>query len=156
MSDSLWPYGLQYASLLCPPMSPRVCSNSCPLNWWCYLTILSSVTLFSFCLQSFLAPGSVLVSWLFTSGSQSIGASASALVLQKKIQSWFPLGLTGLIPLLSKGPSRVFSNTTAQKHQFFIVQPSLWSDSYVQWPLYVIYNGYWKNHSFDNSTLSAK
>ena len=94
MSDSLWPHGLLPISLLCPPPYPRVCSNSCPLSWWCYLTIPSSVAPFSSCPQSFPASGSLLMSWLFTSGSQSIGASASVSVLPMNIQSWFPLGLT--------------------------------------------------------------
>ena len=97
MSDSLWPHGLQHDRLPCPSLSPGVCSNSCPLSWWCYLTISSSATLFSFCLQSFPASGSFTMSQLFTSGGQSIGASAS--VLPMNIQNWFPLGLTGLIIL---------------------------------------------------------
>ena len=103
-----------------------VCSNSCPLSWWCNLTISSSVTPFS-CPQSFPASGSFPVSWLFASGGQSIDASAS--VLPMNIQGWFPLGLTSLISLLSKGLSRVFSNTTVWKHQFFSAHPSLWSSS---------------------------
>ena len=114
---SLWPYGLQHARLPCPSPSPRVCSNSCPLSQWYYLTISSSVIPFSSCLQSYPVSGSFLMSWLFASGGQSIGASASALVLPMNIQDWFPLGLTGLISLQSKGFSRVFSNTTVQKHQ---------------------------------------
>ena len=97
----------------------QVCSNSCPLSWWYYLTISSSVAPFFFCLQSFLAIGSFLICWLFTSGGQSIGASASASVLPMNIPEWFPLGFTGLISRQSKGLSRVFSSTTIQKHQFF-------------------------------------
>ena len=116
------------ARLPCPSLSPRVCSDSCPLSWWCYLTILSSAALF-FCLQSFPASGSFPVSQLFSSGDDSIGASAS--VLPVNIQGWFPLGLTGLISLLYKGLSRVFSRTTIQRHQFFGTQPSLWSNSHV-------------------------
>ena len=107
-----------------PSLSPEVCSNSCPLSWWCHPTISSSVILFSSCLQSSPASGSFPVSQFFTSGAQSIGASASASALPMNIQDWFPLGLTGLISLQSKGPSRVFS-TTVQKHQFFSAQPSL-------------------------------
>ena len=107
------------------PLSPRVCSNSCPLSWWCYLTISSSAALFSFCLQSFPASGSCPVSQLFSSGGQNIGAVASALVLPMTIHGWFLLGLTGLIPLQSKGLSRIFSNTTVQRHQFFGTQLSL-------------------------------
>ena len=118
MSNSLRPHGLQHASLPCPSPPPRLCTNS--LSWWCHPTISFSVTLFSSCLQSFLASGSFPVSLLFTSGGQSIGASASASVHQMNIQGWFPLGLTGLISLLSKGISRVFSNTTVQKRQFFM------------------------------------
>ena len=117
------------ASLVCPSLSPWVCSNSCPLSQWCYPTILFSVTLLSSCHQSFPASGSFPISWLFTSGGQSIGASAS--VLPMNIQGWFPLGLTGLISVLSKGLSRVFSSTTIWKHQLFSAQPSLWSNSHI-------------------------
>ena len=95
------------------------CSNLCPLSRWCHPTISSSVVPFSSCLQSFPVSGSFLMSWLFISGGQSIGASASASIFPKNIQDWFPLGLTGLISLQSKGLSRVFSSTTVQKHQFF-------------------------------------
>ena len=126
VSNSLWPHGLQHTRLPCSP-SPGVCSNSCPLSQWCQTTISSSVVPFSSCLQSFPVSGSFLKSQLFTSGGQSIGASASASVLQMNVQGWFPLGWTGLISLLSKGLSRVFSNSTVQKHQFFGAQPSLWS-----------------------------
>ena len=129
--QTLWPHrhahGLQHARLFCFPLSPGVCSNSCPLSRRWYLTLSSSATLFSFCLQSFPASGSFPMNQLFISGSQSIGASAS--VLPMNIQDWFPLGLTGLISLLSKGLSRVFSNTKVQNNQFFIAQP-LWSDSH--------------------------
>ena len=111
--------------------SPRVCSNSCPLSWWCYLTISPSATLFSFYLQSFPASGSFPMSWLFPSGSQSIRASASASVLPVNIQGWFPLRLTGLISLQSKGFSRVFSSTTIWMHQFFGAQPALWYNSHI-------------------------
>ena len=125
MSRSLQPNGLQHTRLLCPLLSPGVCSNSCPLSRWCYLTISSSAIPFFSCLQSFPVSGSLPMNWLFASGVQSIGASAS--VLPMNIQGWFPLGLTGLISLQSKGLSRVFSNTTVQKHQFFF-RPSLWSN----------------------------
>ena len=134
MSDSLQPHGLQHARLPCLSLSPRVGSDSCPLSQWCHQTNSSSVTHFSSCPQSFPAAGSFPVSWLFTSGGLSTGASAS--VLPMNIQSWFPLGLTGLISLLSKGLSRVFSTTTIQKHQFFSAQPSLGSNSHTHtWPL---------------------
>ena len=123
--DSLQPHGLQHTRLPCPSLSPGVCSNSCPLNWWCYLSISSSVVPFSSCLQSFPPSWSFKMSQFFTSGGQSIGVSASASVLPKNIQDWFSLGWTGWIFLQSKGLSRVFSNTTVQKHQFFGTQLSL-------------------------------
>ena len=134
MSDSLQPHGLQRNSLPCPSPTPGVCSNSCPLNRWCHPTISSSVVPFSSCLQSFPASGSFPMSQFLASGGQSIGASASAsaLVLPMNIQDWFSLGLTGLISLQSKGLLRVFSNTTAQKYQFFSAWLSLWSNSMVQ------------------------
>ena len=116
------------------------------LSQWCYLTISSSAALFSFCLQSFPASGYFPVSQLFPSGGQSTGASASPSDLPMNIQGWFPLGLTGLISLLSRGLSRVFSSTTIQKHKFFGTWPSLW-------PNYHICICYWKNHSFDNMDL---
>ena len=112
-------------------LPPRVCSNSCPLSQWCYLTMSSSVTLFSSCPQSFPASGSFPNSWLYPSGGQSIRASAAASVLPMNIQGWFSLGLTGLISLLFKGLTRVFSNSTVQKHQFFGSQFSLWSKSHI-------------------------
>ena len=109
----------------------RACSNSCPSNWWCHPTISSSGVPFSSCLQSFPASGAFQMSPFFTSGVQSIGVSASASVLSMNIQGWFPLRLTGLIFLQFKGLSRVSSNTTVQKHQFFSAQPSLWSNSHI-------------------------
>ena len=125
MSDSLWPHGLQDARLPCPSPTSRARSNSCPSIQWCHPTISSSVVPFSSCLQSFPALGSFSMSQFFSSGGQSIGASASASVLPMNIQDWFPLELTGLIPFQSKGLSRVFSNTTVQKHQCFSAQLSL-------------------------------
>ena len=119
VSDTLWPHGLQHVTLTCLSPTPRAYSNSHPLCWWCHPTISSSVIPFSSCLQSFPASGSFQVSQLFVSGGQSIGVSTSTSVLPMNIQDWFPLGLTGLISLQSKGFSRVFSNTTVQKHQFF-------------------------------------
>ena len=116
MSDSLWPHGLQHARLPCLSPTPGVCSNSCPLSRWCHPTISSSVVPLSSCLQSFPASGSFPVSQFFTSGGQSIGVLASVLVLPVNIQDWFPLGLTDLISLQSKGLSRVFSRITIQKH----------------------------------------
>ena len=128
---TLWPHELQHSRLPYPSPTPRAYSNSCPLSRWCHPTISSSVVPFSFCPQSFPALGSFPVSQLFTSSGQSTGASASASVLPVNIQGWFPLGLTGLISLMSKGLSRVFSNTTVQKYQFLNAQPSLWSNSHV-------------------------
>ena len=124
MSDSLWPHELPHSRPSCPSPTLRVYSNSCPLSRWCHPTILSSVVSFSSRLQSFPASGSFQISQLFASGGQSIGVSASASVLPVNIQDWFPLRLTGLISLQSKALSRVFSNTTVQKHQFFGAQPS--------------------------------
>ena len=125
VSDSLWPHESQHARPPCPSPTPGVHSVSRPSSWWCHPAISSSVIPFSSCPQSFPALGSFPMSQLLTSGGQSIGVSASALVLAMNIQSWFPLGLTGLITLLSKGLSRVFFNTTVQKHQFFSTQLSL-------------------------------
>ena len=129
VSDYLQPHGLQYASLPCPSSTPGVYPNSCPLSRWCHPTISSSVILFSSRPQSFPASGSFQMSHLFASGGQSIGSSASTSVLLMNTQDWSPLGWTGWITLQSKGLSRVFSNTTVQKHQFFGAQLSLWSNS---------------------------
>ena len=125
VADSLRPHGLQHARLPCPSPTPGVYSSSRPLSWWCHPIILSCVVPFSSCPQSFPASGSFPVSQFFTSSGQSIGVSASALALPMNIQDWFPLGWTGWISLHSKGLSRVFSNTTVQKHQFFSAQLSL-------------------------------
>ena len=129
MSNSLWPHGLQHIRLPCPFLSLRVCSYLCPLNQWYHPTILSSVAPFSPCPQSFPSSGSFLVSQLFASSGQSIG-SASVSVLSMNIQGWFPLRLAGLISLLSKGLSRIFSSITIWKHQFFSPHPSLWSSHF--------------------------
>ena len=125
LSDSLQPHGPQQARPPCPSPTPGVHPNSCPSSRWCHPTISSSLVPFSFCLQSFPASESFQMSQLFTSGGQSIGVSASASFLPMNIQDWFPLGLTGWISLQSEGLSRVFSNTTVQKHQFFCTQLSL-------------------------------
>ena len=158
MSDYLQPHWLQQARLLCLPLSRRVCSNSCPLGQSidansCPLVLSNHIIL---CYPLPLLP-SVFpsirvfpVSQLFTSGGQSIGVSASAGVLQRNIQGWHPLGLTGLISLLSKGLSRVFSSTTIQMYQFFGAQPSLWSSSHIHtWLLE-------KPYLWLDSPLSAK
>ena len=118
----LWPHGLQEARPPCPSPTPRVYPNLCLLSWWCNPTISSSVIHVSCHLQSFPASGSFQMRQFFTSGGQSIGVSASASVLPMNIQDWFPLGWTSWISLLSKGLSRVFSNTIVQKHQFFGAQ----------------------------------
>ena len=147
MSNSLWPHGLQHARLPGPSLSPGVCSNSCPLSQWCHPTISLSAAPFPLSLQYFPASWSFPVSWLFISGDQSIGASASASVLLMNIQGWFPLGLISLISLLSNRLSRVFSSTTVQKHQFG-TQPFLWSNSHIH-----TWHDYWKNHGFDYTDL---
>ena len=121
---------LQYARLPCPSPNAGACSNSCPSSRWWHPTISPSVDSFSSCLQSFPASGSFQMGLFFASGGQSIGVSASASVLSMNIQDWFPLGWTDLIPC-SKGLSRVFSNTTVQKHQFFGTQLSSQSHSHV-------------------------
>ena len=123
VSSFLQPHGLQHTSLLCPLPTLEACV--CLWSWWCHPTISSSVIPFSSCLQSFPASGSFPMSQFFASGGQSIGVSASASVLPMIIQGWFPLGLTGLVSLQSTGLSRVFSNSTVQKHQFFGTQLSL-------------------------------
>ena len=131
MFDSLRPHGLQHARLPCPSPTPKVYSDSCPSSWWCHPTISSSVIPFSSCLQSFPASGSFPMSQFFSWGGQSIGVSASASILPMNIQDWSPLGWTDWISLQSKGLSRVFSNTTVQKHQFFSSQLSVWSNSHI-------------------------
>ena len=119
MSNSLRPHGLQYDRLTCASQTPRACSNSWPWSRWCHPTSSSSLVPFSSCLQSLPESGSFPMSQFFTTGGQSIGASASASVLAVNIQDWFSLRWTGLISLQSKGLSKVFSNTTVQKHQMF-------------------------------------
>ena len=142
MSDSLWPHELQHSRFPCPLLSPKVCSNSCPLSWWRHPTILSFVVPFFSCVQSFPALGSFPISWLFTADDQNIGASASAAVLPMNIHE-FPLGLTGLIPLLSEGLSRVFSKIMVQKHQFLALS------LHVHVQIFTSICDYWENHSFD-------
>ena len=123
------PHILHHARPPCSSPSLGACSNSYPLSQWCHPTISFSVILFSSCLQSFPASGSFLISQLFTSGGQNIEAASS--VLPVNIQGWFPLGLSDLISFQPKGLSRVFSNTMVQKHQFFVIQPSLWSNCHI-------------------------
>ena len=122
MSDSLRPHELQHSRPPCPTPTPRAHPNSCPLSRWCHPTLSSSVIPFSSCPQSYPASGSFPMSQLFTSGGQSIGVSASISNIPMNTQDWYPLGWTGWMSLQSKGLSRVFSNTTVQKHQFFVTQ----------------------------------
>ena len=133
MSNSLRPYdcGLQHTRLPCSSLSSGVCSNSCPSSWWCHPTNSSSVVPFSHCPLSFLASESFPMSNPFAWGGQTIGVSASTSVLPVNIQDSFPLGWTGWVSLQSKGLSRAFSNTTVQKHQFFSIQLSLYSNSHI-------------------------
>ena len=136
VSDSLRPHELQHTRPPCPSPTPGDYSNSCPLSRWCHPTISSSVVPFSSCPQSFPASGSFPMSQLFAWGCQSIGVSASTSVLPKNTQDWSPLGWTSWISLQSKGFSRVFSNTTVQKHQCFGTQLSSQSNSHIHiWPL---------------------
>ena len=146
MPNSLRPHGLQHMRLPCPLPSPGACSNSCPSSQWCHPTISSSVFAFFSCLQSFPALGSFLKSQYFTSGGQSTGASASALLLPINIQGWFSLGLTGLIPLQSKGFSR-----SSPTPQFKSINSSVLFLLYG--PTLTFICDYWKNHSFDYMDL---
>ena len=136
VSNSLWPHELQHARPPCPSPTPGVYPNSCPSSWCCHPAISSSVVPFSSCPQSLPASGSFPVSQLFVWGGQIIGVSASASVLPMNTQDWSLLGWTGWISLQSKGLSKVFSNTTVQKHQFFGAQLSSQSNSHIHtWPL---------------------
>ena len=149
MFNSLQPQGLYHTRLPCTSLSPGVCSDSCPLSQWCYLTISPSATPFSICLQSFPASGSFPMSWLFTSGGQSIGASASASILPMNIQGWFPLRLTGLISLLSRD-SQEFSPAPQfeSNHSFAL--------SLLHGPTLTFIHDYWKNHNFDYMDFVGK
>ena len=142
MSDSLWPHEPQHARPPCPSPTPRVHPNPCPSSRWCHPTILSSVILYSSCPQSFPVSGSLEMSQLFASGGQNIGVSASISVLPMNTQDWFPLGCTGWISLQSKGLSRVFPNTTVQKHHSSVL-------SFLYSPTLTSIHDYWKNHSLD-------
>ena len=141
MSDSLRPHGPQHARPPCPSPTPGVHSDSRPSSQWCYPTISSSITLFSSCPQSFPGSGSFPMSQLFTSGGQSVETSTSPSVLPMNIKGWFPLELTDLISLLSKGLSRVFFSTTIWKHQFFCTRLPYG-------PILTFIHDYWKSHSF--------
>ena len=136
VSDSLRPHESQHARPPCPSPTPGVYPNSCPSGRWCHPSISSSVVSFPSCPQSLPASGSFPMSQLFTWGGQNTGVSASTSVLPVNTQDWSPLGWTGWISLQSKGLSRVFSNTTVQKHQFFSTQLSSQSNSHLYtWPL---------------------
>ena len=135
---TLQSHGLQHARLPCPSPILGPCSNSCPLSWWCHPTISSSVVPFTSHLQSFPGSGSFPVSQSFTSSSQSIGVSVSASVLPMNIQGWFPLGLTGLISLQSKGPQKSFPTPQFKSINSLMLSPILTS-----------IHDYWKNHRFD-------
>ena len=145
MSDSLWPNRVQCVRLPCPSLSPRVCSNACPLSRWCHPIISSSVVPSSFCLQSFPASGSFPVSQFFASGGQIIGVSAPASVLPVNIQDWFSLGLTGLVSLLSKGVK------SSAALQFESITSSMLS--LLCGPTLTSLCDYWENHSFDYMDL---
>ena len=135
VSDFLRPHGLKHARLPCPSLSPRVCANSCILRLWCHPTISSSVIPFSSSPQSLPASECFPMSQLFSWGGQNIGVSALASFLPKKSQGWSPSEWTGWISLRSKGLSRVFPNTTVEKHQFFGTQLSSQSNSRIHiWP----------------------
>ena len=131
VSNSLRLHELQHARPPCPSPAPGVYPNSCPSSWWCHPNNLSLVVPFSSCPQSFPASGSFPISQFFKSGGWNIGASASASVPPVNIKCWFPLWLIALISLQSKGRSKVFTNTTVQKHQFFSAQLSLQSNSHI-------------------------
>ena len=146
MSDSLRPYELPHTRLPCPSLSPRYYLNSCPLSRWCHPTISSSVISFSSCFQSFPAIGSFLMSWLFTSGGQSIGASALASVLPINIRDWFTLGLSGLISLQSKGLSKSLLPHHSSKASI------LWHSAFFTVQLY-IHTWPLEKHSFDYTDL---
>ena len=156
MSDSLQPHGLQHARPPCLSTTPRVYPNSCPLSQWCHPTISSSVIPFSSCPQSFPASGFFPMSQLSTSGGQSTGVSALAPFLPKNTQDWSPLVWTGWISLQSKGISRVFSNITVQKHQFFGAQLSLQSNSHIHtWPQWLTLF-FWAPKSLQMATAAIK
>ena len=146
MSDSLWPHGLQHASLPCPWPFPEACSDSRLSSQWCHPTVLSSAVSFSSCLQSFPASGSFLMSQLFSSGGQCIGASASASVLLINIQDWFPLGLTVWSPYSPRD-----SQEPSPTLQFKSINSSAFSLLYG--PALTSIHDYWKNHSFDFTDL---
>ena len=142
VSDSLRPHGLQHTRLPCPSQSPGACSDSCPLSRSCHPATSSSVVSFSSCAQSFPASGSFPMSWLFASGGQSIGASASTSVLPMNIQDWFPLGLTTLISLLSRDSQVSFPTPLFKSISSSVID-------FLYGPILTFIHDYWKNHRFD-------
>ena len=149
MSNSLWPHELKHTRPPGPSPTAGVYSNSCPLGQWCHPTISSSVVPFSSCLQSFATSGSFQMSQHFASGGQNIGVSTSTSILPMNTQDWSPLGWTGWLSLQSKGLSRVFSNTTVQKHQFFIL-------SFLYGPTFTFIHDYWKTIALTIQTFVGK
>ena len=145
-SDSLWPYGLQHARPPCPSPSPEVCPSSCPLHLWYHPVISSSDTLFSFCPQSFPASGIFPISWLFASGDQNTGASASASVLPMSIQGWFPLILTGLISQLSRN-----SQESSLAPQFKSINSLAFCLLFG--PALTTIHDHWEDHSLDGTNI---
>ena len=146
VSDSLRPHESQHARPPCPSPTPRVYPNSCQLSWWCHLILCRPLLLPP---STFPASGSFQISQFFESGSQSIGVSASTSVLPVNTEDWSPLGWTGWISLQSKWCSKVFSNTTVQKHQFFSAQLSLQSKSHIHTWMCMCMCMAGKNHSLD-------
>ena len=142
VSNSVQPHDLQHARVPCPSPASRVCSSSCPLSWWCHSIISSSVMSFSSCLQFFSASGSFPVSQLFTSGGQSIGVLASTSVLPMNIQRWFPLGLTGLISLRSKGLKSLLQHHSSKSSILLYL-------AFSNIPTLTSIHDYWKNHNLD-------
>ena len=147
MSNSLRPHGLQHTRPPCPSPSARVCASS--LHWWCHPAISSSDALFSFCPQSFPASGTFPMSWLFASGDQNTGASTPTSVFPVNIQGWSPLRFTGLVSLLCKGLSSVFSSTTVWRHQFF-------GFYFLYSPDLTTIHEHWEDHSLDYMDLSQQ
>ena len=149
MSDSFQPHGLQHTRSSYPSPSLEVCPCSCPLYQWCHPAISSSHTLFFFCPQSFPASETFPMSQLFTSDDQYTRASASASVIPMSIQGWFPLRLTGLISLLTKGLSEDFSSTTVQRHQSFMF-------CLLYGPGLTTLCAHWEDHSLDYMDICQK
>ena len=149
MYNSLWPHGLQQARLPCPSAYPRVCPSSCPLHQWCHPGISASDALFSFCPWSFPASRTLSIRQMFAPDDQNTGASASASVLPMSIQGWFPLRLTGLISLQSRGLLGVFSSNPVQRHQFF----NSLAFCLLYHPVLITVHDHWEDYSLDYMEL---